>query len=139
MKALGIACGIVFWTLVLGTAFLWFFPGGDGEPVAILQIEPAPAPSPDGAASAPEAQAPAPTPAPAPSAESAPDLPPGFAVGPPDSPQAPSEPQGGPMMPIPQGQSEPPAEPAQPGPDDAAPPSAPDQQGAAPGAEMQRG
>ena len=83
MKALAIACGIVFWTLVLGTAFLWFFPGGDGEPVAILQIEPAPAPSPDGAAGTPEAQAPTPAPA-----ESAPDLPPGFAVGPPDAPQA---------------------------------------------------
>ena len=41
MKALGIACGIVFWTLVLGTAFLYFFPGGDAEPIAILQIEPA--------------------------------------------------------------------------------------------------
>ena len=39
---LGIACGIVFWTLVLGTAFLYFFPGGDAEPIAILQIEPAP-------------------------------------------------------------------------------------------------
>jgi polysaccharide deacetylase 2 family uncharacterized protein YibQ len=138
MKALGIACGIVFWTLVLGTAFLYFFPGGDGEPVAILQIEPAPAPSPDGAAAAPEAQAPAPTPAPAPSAESAPDLPPGFAVGPPDSPQAPSDAPGGAMMPMPQGQSEAPAEPAQPGPEDTAPPSAPDQQGAAPGAPMQQ-
>jgi uncharacterized protein len=133
MKALAIACGIVFWTLVLGTAFLWFFPGGDGEPVAILQIEPAPTPSPDGAAGAPEAQAPAPAPA-----ESAPDLPPGFAVGPPDAPQAPSDPQGGAMMPIPQGQNETPAAPAQPGPDDTAPPPAPDQQGAAPGAQMQQ-
>ncbi|MET0347875.1 MAG: hypothetical protein ABW031_05085, partial [Methyloceanibacter sp.] len=97
MKALGIACGIVFWTLVLGTAFLYFFPGGDAEPIAILQIEPAPTPSPGGAPAAPEAQAPAP-------AETSPDLPPGFAVGPPDSPQAPSEPQGGAMMPMPQGQ-----------------------------------
>ena len=42
MKALAVAAGIVFWTLVLGTAFLAFFPGSDsGEPVAILQIEPA--------------------------------------------------------------------------------------------------
>ncbi len=140
MKALGIACGIVFWTLVLGTAFLYFFPGGDAEPVAILQIEPAPAPAPGGAPPAPEAQAPAPAPAPA---ETAPDLPPGFAVGPPDSPQAPSEPQGGAMMPMPQGQSEAPPARAQPGPDDAAPQPAPapdsDQQGdAAPGAPMQQ-
>ncbi|HKQ55203.1 MAG TPA: hypothetical protein VJT12_04850, partial [Methyloceanibacter sp.] len=87
MKALGIACGIVFWTLVLGTAFFYFFPGGGAEPVAILQIEPAPEPSADGAPPA-EAQAPAPT-------DAAPALPPGFAVGPPDSPQAPAEPQGG--------------------------------------------
>jgi polysaccharide deacetylase 2 family uncharacterized protein YibQ len=142
MKALGIACGIVFWTLVLGTAFLYFFPGGDAEPVAILQIEPAPAPSPGGAPPAPEAQAPAPAPAPAP-AETAPDLPPGFAVGPPDSPQAPSEPQGGAMMPMPQGQNEAPPQPAQPGPEDAAPQPAPapdpDQQGdASPGAPMQQ-
>ena len=37
MKALAVAAGIVFWTLVLGTAFLAFFPGSDaGEPVAIL-------------------------------------------------------------------------------------------------------
>jgi polysaccharide deacetylase 2 family uncharacterized protein YibQ len=138
MKALGIACGIVFWTLVLGTAFLYFFPGGDAEPVAILQIEPAPAPSPGGAPPAPEAQAPAPAPA-----ETAPDLPPGFAVGPPDSPQAPSEPQGGAMMPMPQGQNEAPPQPAQPGPEDAAPQPAPapdpDQQGdASPGAPMQQ-
>jgi hypothetical protein len=135
MKALGIACGIVFWTLVLGTAFLYFFPGGDAEPIAILQIEPAPTPSPGGAPAAPEAQAPAP-------AETSPDLPPGFAVGPPDSPQAPSEPQGGAMMPMPQGQSEAPPAPAQPGPDDAAPQPTPapdpDQQGAAPGAPMQQ-
>ncbi|MET0301136.1 MAG: divergent polysaccharide deacetylase family protein [Methyloceanibacter sp.] len=135
MKALGIACGIVFWTLVLGTAFFYFFPGGDAEPIAILQIEPAPTPSPGGAPAAPEAQAPAP-------AETSPDLPPGFAVGPPDSPQAPSEPQGGAMMPMPQGQSEAPPAPAQPGPDDAAPQPTPapdpDQQGAAPGAPMQQ-
>jgi len=144
MKALGIACGIVFWTLVLGTAFLYFFPGGDAEPVAILQIEPAPAPSPGGAPPAPEAQAPAP----APPAEAPPasggnlDVPPGFAVGPPDSPQAPSEPQGGAMMPMPQGQNEPPPAPAGPGPDDTAPQPTPapdaDQQGAAPGAPMQQ-
>jgi polysaccharide deacetylase 2 family uncharacterized protein YibQ len=138
MKALGIACGIVFWTLVLGTAFLYFFPGGDAEPVAILQIEPAPQPSPGGAPPAPEAQAPAETPPPA---ETSPDLPPGFAVGPPDSPQ-PSEPQGGAMMPIPQGESGAPPPPAQPAPDAAPQPTPvpdPDQQGdAAPGAPMQQ-
>ena len=45
MKALAVVGGIVFWTLVLGTAFLAFFPGSDaGEPVAILQIEPATTP-----------------------------------------------------------------------------------------------
>ena len=55
MKALAVATGIVFWTLVLGTALLAFFPGSDaGEPVAILQIEPATAPG-DGAPAAPEA------------------------------------------------------------------------------------
>ena len=52
MKALAIAAGIVFWTLVLGVAVLVFFPGGNaGEPVAVLQIDPAP-----------RAAAPAPTP-----------------------------------------------------------------------------
>ncbi len=46
MKALAVATGIVFWTLVLGTAWLVFFPGSDsGEPVAVLQVEPAAAPS----------------------------------------------------------------------------------------------
>ena len=53
MKALAVACGIVFWTLVLGAAFLYFFPGGDAEPVAILQIEPATAPGTPGGASRP--------------------------------------------------------------------------------------
>src|SRR4029450_7442039 len=70
------------------------------------------------------------------------DVPPGFAVGPPDSPQAPSEPQGGAMMPMPQGQNEAPPAPAGPGPEDTAPQPAPapdaDQQGAAPGAPMQQ-
>ena len=51
MKALAVATGIVFWTLVIGIAVLAFFPGSDaGEPVAILQIEPATAPD----AAAPE-------------------------------------------------------------------------------------
>ncbi|MFO7477821.1 MAG: divergent polysaccharide deacetylase family protein [Methyloceanibacter sp.] len=87
MKALVVASGIVFWTLVLGIAWLAFFPGSGGEPVAVLQIEPA------GAPGAPEAQ---PEAAPVPEepqspAQASPDgmsLPPGFAVGP-GGPQAP--------------------------------------------------
>jgi hypothetical protein len=58
MKALAIAAGIVFGTLVLGTAWLAFFLGSDeAEPVAIIQIEPAPEPtefSPAETAPAPE-------------------------------------------------------------------------------------
>lgn len=43
MKALAVACGIVFWTLVLGITWLALFSGSDEEePVAVLQIEPAP-------------------------------------------------------------------------------------------------
>src|SRR5680860_1785795 len=80
MKALAIAAGIVFWTLVLGVAVLVFFPGGNGgEPVAVLQIDPAP---------------PAAAPAPAPAAGvGSLDLPPGFAVtGPATVPSAPQQP-----------------------------------------------
>jgi uncharacterized protein len=68
MKALAIAAGIVFWTLVLGVAVLVFFPGGnEGEPVAVLQIEPSrPAAAPT--AAAPQAVTPSL------------DLPPGFSV-----------------------------------------------------------
>jgi polysaccharide deacetylase 2 family uncharacterized protein YibQ len=134
MKALAIACGIVFWTLVLGTAYLAFFPGGGAEPVTILQIEPATAPGgPDEAAGVPEM----PEAAPAPAGEAAPaeppaegnmDLPPGFAVGPPEAPQAPPVDQGLPMAP--EGQGGAPAAP--PAPNDAVPPESPDQQGAAP-------
>lgn len=40
MKALAVATGIVFWTIVLGAIWLSFFPGSGGEPVAVLQIEP---------------------------------------------------------------------------------------------------
>ena len=135
MKALAIACGIVFWTLVLGTAFLAFFPGGGGEPAVILQIEPAPPPGGPEAAAAPEQQAPAPAQA-APASDDNMDLPPGFAVGPEDAPQPPADAQGGAMMPMPQGQGEAPPAP----PEGAAPPPppAPDQQGAAPGAPMQQ-
>lgn len=45
MKALAVAAGIVFWTLVLGIAWLAFFPGSESDgPVAVLQIEPITAP-----------------------------------------------------------------------------------------------
>jgi polysaccharide deacetylase 2 family uncharacterized protein YibQ len=147
MKALAIACGIVFWTLVLGVAFLAFFPGSGAEPVAILQIEPATAPGPAGAetpALPAPADGPAPAEAPPAQTEGNVDLPPGFAVGPSEAPQAPAaEPQGqDTMVPAaPQGQGEaPPASAAPPAaPDDAAPPDQPDQQGAAPeGAGMQQ-
>ena len=136
MKALAVATGIVFWTLVIGIAVLAFFPGSDaGEPVAILQIEPATAPG----AAAPEAPAPpeaaaeTPAPAEAPAAEAKGnnmDLPPGFAV-PSETPQAPIV-KGPPGLPVaPQGQSEAPPAPTE-APDDSAPPDDnPDQQGAA--------
>ncbi len=43
MKALAIAAGIVFWTLVLGVVVLMFFPGGNaGGPVAVLPVQSAP-------------------------------------------------------------------------------------------------
>ncbi len=146
MKTLAIACGIVFWTLVLGVGFLAFFPGTDAEPVAILQIEPATAPGSAGA-EAPAVSEPAdgaaPADAPPAQTEGNVDLPAGFAVGPSDAPQAPAaEPQGQDTMAptAPEGQSEaPPAEAAPPAaPDDAAPPDLPDQQGAAPEAGMQQ-
>ncbi len=113
MKALVVATGIVFWTLVLGIAWLAFFPGTDaGEPVAILQIEPgggsdagappagdsADTPDADSGAAVEESQEPAAAEAPtaeAPAGEAAPaetpaDMPPGFAVtGPGTKPQAP--------------------------------------------------
>jgi uncharacterized protein len=126
MKALAAATGIVFWTLVLGTAFLAFFPGSDaGEPVVILQIEPA-----TGDGAAPETSEAPPASAPAQTTDDGMDLPPGFAVGPGGAPQAPIvEPPGlgqtSPMAPM-----APEGEPA--APDDAAPPDDIDQQGAAP-------
>ena len=135
MKALAVATGIVFWTLVLGTAFLAFFPGSDaGEPVAILLIVPAAS----GEGAAPQS-APAPEASESPGAPQSPpaqatddglDLPPGFGVPPSGAPQAPiSEPpgpaQGAPLIPVaPSGQLAPP--------DEAAPPEDTDQQGAAP-------
>jgi len=129
MKALAAATGIVFWTLVLGTAFLAFFPGSDaGEPVAILQIEPATG---DGTGpAAPETSEAPPASAPAQTTDDGMDLPPGFAVGPGGAPQAPIvEPPG-------LGQTSPMAPMGSEGqvgePDDAAPPDDIDQQGAAP-------
>jgi uncharacterized protein len=136
MKTLAVAAGIVFWTLVLGTAFLAFFPGSDaGEPVAILQIEPATVPG-DGAASqpAPEAGEAPPTPPTDRSADDGMDMPPGFGVPQGGAPQAPMVEtpglgQSSPMAPVAPGgeQAAPPA-----APDDAAPPDDIDQQGAAP-------
>jgi hypothetical protein len=81
MKALAVAAGIVFWTLVLGVAVLVFFPGGNqGEPVAVLQIDPAP-----------QAAAPAASPPQAGAGNF--ELPPGFAVtGPASVPSAPQQP-----------------------------------------------
>jgi uncharacterized protein len=136
MKALAVATGIVFWTLVIGIAVLAFFPGSDvGEPVAVLQIEPATAPS----AAAPESdsatEAPAPPGESEPAAEPTPpaeakgqmDLPPGFGV-PSQAPQAP-------IVESPPGQMLPVVPPQPAAPDDAAPPDAdPGQQGAAPAA-----
>ena len=131
MKALVIASGIVFWTLVLGIAFLAFFPGSAPEPVAILQIEPLPESGAPGAA-APVTTEPVPA-APAPGNL---DLPPGFGVAPSQAPMAPQAPAPAPpaqgMAPMaPGGQGEAPAVPALPPaePGAAAPP---DQQGAAP-------
>jgi uncharacterized protein len=83
MKALAIAAGIVFWTLVLGVAVLMFFPSGeDGEPVAVVQIDKAPPPK-----AAPQADT------------GGMDLPPGFSVtGPAVAPNAPPRPQGAPIL-----------------------------------------
>jgi uncharacterized protein len=160
MKALAVASGMVFWTLVLGTAWLAFFPGThSGEPVAVLQIEPAPAPGaagggeaetsePAGAPPPDSAQEPAAA-EPAPSAAAEPadpapqaakrdmDFPPGFAVTDPGAaPQAPVAEPGpgqGTMLPLSPGQPAAPAAP--PSPADAAPPED-DQQGAAPASEQ---
>jgi polysaccharide deacetylase 2 family uncharacterized protein YibQ len=139
MKALAVASGIVFWTLVLGTAWLVFFPGSDaGEPIAVLQIEPATTPA---ESSAPEAALPpdeseAPSEPPQASTDGS-GLPPGFAVGPSGAPPAPMiEPpgpaQGMPMAPG--GQLDVPTSPPS-GPDDATPPENPDEQGALPPAD----
>jgi uncharacterized protein len=128
MKALAVVGGIVFWTLVLGTAFLAFFPGNDaGEPVAVLQIEPATAPL---GAAAPES----PPPSESPSSPETPeasddgmDLPPGFAVGPGGPPQAPIVEAPGLNQTMPLSPA-----PSLPGAPDAAPPDDTGRQGAAP-------
>jgi polysaccharide deacetylase 2 family uncharacterized protein YibQ len=144
MKALAVATGIVFWTLVLGIAWLAFFPGSDtGGPVAVLQIEPATAPVTSGPAEEP-------TTPPLPQANESPaspggaapqnsrdgmDVPPGFVVRPSGGSPAPmveppgSSGQGTTLLPSAPGVGAP-AEP--PSPDDAAPPERPNQQGAAP-------
>jgi polysaccharide deacetylase 2 family uncharacterized protein YibQ len=123
MKALAVAAGIVFWTLVLGVAWLAFFPGTTGEPVAVLQIEPAAAPAETAPPHAGESPA-------APPRADGMALPPGFAVGPSGGPQAPiiEPPVATPgLTPLnPGGPPQPPAE--------AAPPDA-DQQGALPADE----
>jgi hypothetical protein len=135
MKALAVAAGIVFWTLVLGTAWLAFFPGSDsGGPVAILQIQPATAPGADMPAAAPEGAPPpeasgSPAPSEPPPGQAGMELPPGFGVGPSGPPQAPIVEAPGPgqgptLMPLaPGGQLETPAAPPS-APDDAAPPDA---------------
>ena len=135
MKALAVATGLVFWTLVIGIAVLAFFPGSDvGEPVAVLQIQPATAPDAAGPESDSATDAPAPPDEAEPAAEPAPpaeakgqmDLPPGFAV-PSQTPQAP-------IVEAPPGQMLPVVPPQPAAPDDAAPPDDPGQQGAAPAA-----
>jgi polysaccharide deacetylase 2 family uncharacterized protein YibQ len=71
MKALVVASGIVFWTLMLTVAVLLFLPAGDGgEPVATVAIKPAP---PGAAPLARQPQA----------ATRGVELPPGFSVTPP--------------------------------------------------------
>jgi polysaccharide deacetylase 2 family uncharacterized protein YibQ len=131
MKALAVATGLVFWTLVIGIAVLAFFPGSDvGDPVAVLQIQPTTAPD----AAAPESDSATEAPAPPGAAEPAPpaeakgqmDLPPGFGV-PSQAPQAP-------IVEAPPGQMLPVVPPQPAAPDDAAPPDDSGQQGAAPSA-----
>jgi uncharacterized protein len=153
MKALAVTAGIVFWTLVLGTAWFAFFPGSQsGEPVAILQIEPASdagAPPGDSAdTSGPEATEPSDATEGAPAADAEPatpaapsgqtakrgmDLPPGFAVtgpsGPGQAPVAEPGPGQGTMLPLDTPTTPPVA------PEGAAPSENPDQHGAAPASE----
>lgn len=98
MKALAIASGIVFWTLVLSVTVLLFLPGSDdGEPVATVAIQPAQPGSAPAPAAAPNAAAPAVT------------LPPGFSVTPratqqPNAPMLAPPGQGTTMVPVAPGQ-----------------------------------
>lgn len=153
MKALAVAAGIVFWTLVLGIAWLAFFPGSESDgPVAVVQIEPITAPgagegaegaaSTSGSSATPPSQASKdqsvgenipPTAATQPESSgtqaSGPneDLPPGFGVaGAPPQPQPSGEPGSAQdtMAPTPQ------AAPASP-----APSEAPEQQASAPASQ----
>lgn len=119
MKALVVAAGIVFWTLVLGVAFLAFFPGSDtGGPVAILQIEPGPATDEGAGPAEDSAETPgqgvaavpsegpadtAPAEAPAASGDNV-NMPPGFAVAPGAKPEAPMLQPPGPGEMVPSGQ-----------------------------------
>jgi uncharacterized protein len=78
MKALAVACGIVFWSLVLGITWFALFSGSDSEePVAVLEIDPAPAPQ-----AVPQTQSP--------SGEI--DFPPGFAITGPGQQEVPAAP-----------------------------------------------
>lgn len=99
MKALAIAAGIVFWTLVITVAVLVFLPGGSGSDlVATVAIQPAPP------GVVPRVAAPAPAAVPHL------DLPPGFSMTPPTSAARPLAPmlappgQGTNMMPVAPGQ-----------------------------------
>jgi polysaccharide deacetylase 2 family uncharacterized protein YibQ len=150
MKALAVTAGIVFWTLVLGVAWLAFFPGSESSgPVAVLQIEPATAPgageSAEGSASTPESVPTPPSEAsqkppaegippaaeaqpPAPGAQTSGsnvDLPPGFAVaGPSGQPQAPAtEPGAGQDTSAPSPQATPAAPPSESPEEQASPPA----------------
>jgi len=112
MKALAVTASILLSVLVLGIGWLAVFPGSDvGEPVAVLQVQPAVAPTPS-AAPTDGAQVPGATPAPEtvtpPAASGDLAVPPGFAVAVPPLPPAGPPPESVPQLP-PQG-----AEPLQP-------------------------
>ena len=92
MKALAVTASILLSVLVLGIGWLAVFPGSDvGEPVAVLQVQPAVAPTPS-AAPTDGAQVPGAAPAPEtvtpPAASGDLAVPPGFAVAVPPLPPA---------------------------------------------------
>jgi len=102
MKALAVASGIVFWTLVLGAVVLMFFPGSDaGQPVAVLQV--------DTAGSAGAART-------APVTTDGVDLPPGFSVTGPAMAPTPPRPAAPTLAPPGQGTTMVPTAPGQPPP-----------------------